>query len=303
MSVSLDNLRKFFGDQVQENAILAPYTSARIGGPADVLITVRNCQELRDAVHSCWESDLPFILIGGGSNLLVSDKGIRGVVILNKAKETEFRLGTEPAVWTASGVVISNLAHRCAAQGLSGLEWAATVPGTVGGAVYGNAGAFGGDIAHNLLRAELLTKNGQEWWAADQMAYDYRSSILKRHQQKAIVLSAEFRLINSETEIIKNTIEQLSIRRKKSQPTGASMGSMFKNPVGDFAGRLIESAGLKGTRVGSAEISKIHGNFFINNGETCAKDIKALILLAQKTVQDKFGIDLELEVEMIGEWE
>ncbi len=302
-SVSLDNLRNIFGDQMQEHVILAPYTSARIGGPADVLLTVRNCQELKNAVHSCWEYDLPFTLIGGGSNLLVSDKGIRGVVILNKAKEIEFRLGTEPVVWSASGVVISNLAHRCAAQGLSGLEWAATVPGTVGGAIYGNAGAFGGDIAHNLLRAELLTQNGQEWVTADQMAYDYRSSILKRHQQKAIVLSAEFRLINCEIGIIKDTIEQFSIRRKKSQPPGASMGSMFKNPPGDFAGRLIESAGLKGTRVGSAEISTIHGNFFINNGETCAKDIKALILLARKTVQDKFGIDLELEVEMIGEWE
>lgn len=303
MSVSLNKLRNLFGDQVQEHASLAPYTSARIGGPADLLLTVRNCQELKGAVLNCWEYDLPFILIGGGSNLLVSDEGIRGVVILNKAKETEFRLGTEPTVWTASGVVISNLAHRCAAQGLSGLEWAATVPGTVGGAVYGNAGAFGGDIAHNLLRTELLTQNGQEWWTADQMAYDYRSSILKRHQQKAIVLSTEFRLNNSEIEIIKNTIEQFSTRRKKSQPPGASMGSMFKNPPGDFAGRLIESAGLKGTRVGNAEISTIHGNFFINNGETCAKDIKALILLAQKTVHDKFGIDLELEVEMIGEWE
>ena len=237
-----------------------------------------------------------------GSNILVSDQGVRGVVILNKAKATEFRPGPEPSVWAESGVILTNLAHRCAAQGFSGLEWAATVPGTVGGAVYGNAGAFGGDIAHNLLRAELMTLNGREWWPVEKMEYGYRTSLLKQGHQKAIILSVEFGLKIGESETIKTTIDQFGARRKASQPPGASMGSMFKNPPGDYAGRLIEAAGLKGMRIGNAEISSVHANFFVNHGETHAADIRALILLAQKTVHDKFGVNLELEVEVIGDW-
>jgi UDP-N-acetylmuramate dehydrogenase len=297
------DLRKRFGEQVQENVSLAPYSSARIGGTADLVITARNRDELARAAEACWDANQGFTLLGGGSNLLISDKGIRGVVILNRAKATEFRPGAQPEVWAESGVVFSNLAHRCAAQGFAGLEWAAAVPGTVGGAVYGNAGAFDGDTAHDLLRAELLTEAGRSWWPVEKMEYSYRSSALKRKEVNAVVLAAEFRLNTGATETIRATIDRLSARRKASQPAGASMGSMFKNPPGDFAGRLIEAAGLKGTRIGSAEISTVHGNFFINNGETRAADVRALILLAQKTVREKFNVDLELEVELIGEWE
>jgi UDP-N-acetylmuramate dehydrogenase len=301
-SVVTADLRKRFSDQVQENVLLAPYTSARIGGPADVLVTARSTDELAHAVQACQDAQLTFTLLGAGSNLLVSDKGVRGVVILNKAKATEFRPGAEPTVWAESGVVFSNLAHRAAAQGFSGLEWAATIPGTVGGAVYGNAGAYGGDTARDLLRAEVLTEAGREWWPVEKMDYGYRTSILKRGKIKGIVLAAEFRLKNAAAETIKTTIDQLTARRKATQPPGASMGSMFKNPPGDFAGRLIEAAGLKGTRIGNVEISTIHGNFFVNNGETRAEDVKALIKLAQRTVFEKFAINLELEVELIGEW-
>jgi UDP-N-acetylmuramate dehydrogenase len=301
-SVVTADLRKRFSDQVQENVLLAPYTSARIGGLADVLVTARNADELARAMQACQDAQLPFILLGAGSNLLVSDKGVRGVVILNKAKETEFRPGAEPTVWAESGVVFSNLAHRAAAQGFSGLEWAATVPGTVGGAVYGNAGAYGGDTARDLLRTELLTEAGREWWPVEKLGYGYRTSILKRGEIKGLILTAEFRLKNAVAETIKTTINQLTARRKASQPPGASLGSMFKNPPGDFAGRLIEAAGLKGTRIGNAEISTLHGNFFVNHGETRAADVKALIEFAQKTVKEKFGVELELEVELIGEW-
>lgn len=302
-SVVTADLRKRFSDQVQENVLLAPYTSARIGGLADVLVTARNADELARAVQACQDAQLPFTLLGAGSNLLVSDKGVRGVVILNKAKETEFRPGADPTVWAESGVVFSNLAHRAAAQGFSGLEWAATVPGTVGGAVYGNAGAFDGDIARDLLRAEVLTEAGREWWPVEKLGYGYRTSILKRGEVKGLILAAEFRLKNAVAETIKTTIDQLTARRKASQPPGASLGSMFKNPPGDFAGRLIEAAGLKGTRIGNAEISTIHGNFFVNHGETRAADVKALIELAQKTVFEKSGVTLELEVELVGEWQ
>ena len=145
-----DILRATFGERLHQNVTLAPYTSARIGGPADYLIDARNSDELADIVAKLWEAKNDFIILGGGSNVLVSDKGIRGIVVLNRAKEVRFNLGDQPSVWCESGAVLSSVAHRAAAFGLGGLEWAANVPGTVGGAVYGNAGAFGSDVAHDL---------------------------------------------------------------------------------------------------------------------------------------------------------
>lgn len=298
----IDVLYAKFGDKVKENISLAPYTSARIGGPADVLITAESADELARIVKLLRQQDLDYIMLGGGSNVLVSDRGVRGLVVLNRAKAVRFHNGDQPSVTAESGVVFSNLANRCASKGFGGLEWAATVPGTVGGAVYGNAGAFGGDMAGNLIRAELLTENGREKFSAGQMVYGYRTSILKRAELDAIVLSAELSLKNSTKEEATVKIEQFSAHRKATQPPGASMGSMFKNPNGDYAGRLIEAAGLKGLRIGNAEISPVHGNFFINHADTKAEDILALIQLVRKTVKEKQGVDLELEIELIGEW-
>lgn len=301
-AIPVDVLRLHFGDAVQENVSLAPYTSARIGGRADVLVMVKSTNELMDVMQVVWEREIPYYVLGGGSNVLVSDQGVRGVVVLNKAKEVRFETSAQPTVWCAAGVTFSNLANRCASKGLAGLEWAATVPGTIGGAVYGNAGAFGGEMSRSLIWAEMLTTNGLEKFSVEKMGYGYRTSVLKRAENKAIVLSALLRLTNSTKEEVSAKIEEFSERRKSTQPPGASMGSMFKNPAGDQAGRLIEAAGLKGTRVGNAEISRVHGNFFINHGETKAEDIHALIRLAQETVNEKFGVQLELEVELIGDW-
>ncbi len=298
----IDVLYARLGDKVKENVSLAPYTSARIGGPADVLLTADTSAELARIVKLLWKHEMPFTLLGGGSNVLVSDRGVRGVVVLNRAKGVKFHTGDQPSVTAESGVVFSNLANRCASKGLAGLEWAATVPGTIGGAVYGNAGAFGGDMAGDLIHAELLTVNGKETFTAEQMGYGYRTSVLKRGEVKAIVLSAELALKNSNKEEVTVKIQQFSAHRKATQPPGASMGSMFKNPPGDYAGRLIESAGLKGTRIGNAEISPLHGNFFINHANTKAEDIRALVELVQKTVKEKQGVELELEIELIGEW-
>ena len=297
------DLRAVFGDRLQENVSLAPYTSARIGGPADMLITVKSADELAATVSRIWELNLSFTMLGGGSNVLVSDRGVRGIVVLNRAKAVRFDTGEHPKVWAESGVVFSNLANRCASLGLAGLEWAATVPGTIGGAVYGNAGAFGGDMSSNLIRADLLTERGREQWPMEKMEYGYRTSALKRGALKAVVLAAELSLKNATVEEVSVKIAQFSERRKATQPPGASMGSMFKNPPGDFAGRLIEAADLKGTRIGNAEISPVHGNFFINHGETKASDVYKLIQLTQETVKEKFGVMLELEIEMIGDWE
>jgi UDP-N-acetylmuramate dehydrogenase len=298
----IDVLRLRFGAAVQENVLLAPYTSARIGGPADVFIMVKSANELMDVMTVLWQQGVTYYILGGGSNALVSDKGVRGVVVLNRAREVRFESGDQPTVWCEAGVNFSNLANRCASKGFGGLEWAATVPGTVGGAVYGNAGAFDGDMSANLIWADLLTENGREKFSVEQMKYGYRTSVLKRGEIKAIVLSAMLRLKNSSKEEVSVKINEFSERRKSAQPPGASMGSMFKNPAGDHAGRLIEAAGLKGTRIGNAEISTKHGNFFINHENARAEDIRALIQLVQKTVSEKFGVDLELEVELIGEW-
>ena len=298
----IDQLYEKFGDKVKENVPLAPYTSARIGGPADILITVDTVAELVRVVKHLWKNEMPFVMLGGGSNILVSDKGVRDVVVMNRAKGVKFHLGDQPSVTAESGVVFSNLANRCATKGLAGIEWAATVPGTVGGAVYGNAGAFGGDMAGNLISAELLTENGKATFTVEQMGYGYRTSVLKRGEIKAIVLSAELGLKNSTKEDVTVKIQQFGAHRKATQPPGASMGSMFKNPTGDYAGKLIEAAGLKGTRIGSAEISPLHGNFFINHGATRAQDVRALIQLVQKTVKEKQGVELELEIEFVGDW-
>jgi len=299
----IDVLYAKFGDKVKENVSLAPYTSARIGGPADVLITADSADELARAIKLLQKHEIDHLLLGGGSNVLVSDKGVRGVVVLNRAKGVRFHSGDQPSVTAESGVIFSNLANRCAAKGFAGLEWAATVPGTIGGAVYGNAGAFGGDMAGNLIWAEILTDNGREKFTAEQLGYGYRTSTLKRGELDGIVLCAELKLENSIREAVSTTIEQFSAHRKATQPPGASMGSMFKNPNGDYAGKLIEAAGLKGTRLGNAEISPVHGNFFINHGTTRADDIRALIELVMKTVKQKQGVDLELEVELVGEWD
>ena len=298
----IDVLYAKLGDKVRENVSLAPYTSARIGGPADVLITAESADELARTIKLLWKLDLEYIMLGGGSNVLVSDRGVRGVVVLNRAKGVRFHNSDEPSVTAESGVIFSNLANRCAAKGLGGLEWAATVPGTIGGAVYGNAGAFGGDMTGNLIWTELLTETGREKYTAEQMGYGYRTSILKRAELDAVVLSAELRLTNSTKEEVTVKIEQFGAHRKATQPPGASMGSMFKNPNGDYAGRLIEAAGLKSARIGNAEISPLHGNFFINHTNTKADDIRALIELVQKTVKETQGVDLELEIELIGEW-
>ncbi|MFZ5822620.1 MAG: UDP-N-acetylmuramate dehydrogenase [Chloroflexota bacterium] len=301
-SLPLPALRAAFGDRLQENVPLAPYTSARIGGPADALVTVSSADELAGTIARLWDMDVPYVLLGGGSNVLVSDRGLRGVAVLNRAKAVRFDSGDKPRVRAEAGVVFANLARRCASHGLSGLEWAAAVPGTVGGAVYGNAGAFGGDMAGSLRQAEMLSEAGRETWPVEKFGYGYRTSALKRGDLKGIVLSAEFGLESSTKEAVSVKIAEFSARRKATQPPGASMGSMFKNPPGDFAGRLIEAAGLKGARIGAAEISPVHANFFINHGQTRAEDVHALVRLAQRTVAEKFGVTLELEIELVGDW-
>ncbi len=301
---TLTDLRTVFGERMQENVPLSGYTSARIGGPADVLIFVRTAEELAQAAKRLWEMDVPFVLLGGGSNVLVSDGGVRGAVIINRARLVKFNSqGELPTLQAESGTTLNDIAQRAARLSLAGLEWASTVPGSLGGAVYGNAGAYDGDMAGNLISVRLLHRqSGKQDWPAEKMEYGYRTSLLKRERPPAVILSAEMQLAHGDRQEILNKMEQYTLLRRASQPPGASMGSMFKNPAGDKAGRLIEAAGLKGKRIGNATISTHHANFFINDHATKAADMVKLIELAKKAVLEQFNVELELEVEMIGEW-
>ena len=296
-----DPLRGAFPDSLQENAPLARYTAARIGGPAEYLLPVHSAAELAEAAEKLWGLEIDFRLLGGGSNVLVADRGISGVVVLNQAKEVKF---AERHVWSESGASIGSIARRAGEKGLSGLEWAATVPGSVGGAIVGNAGAHGRDTASTLDHADVLHRHdGRGRWEIEQLEFDYRSSWLKRNPGQAVVLAGRFDLEPSDPAAVRSTMEEYVEYRQQTQPTGASIGSMFKNPEGDHAGRLIEAAGLKGERRGEAEISSKHANFFVNHGGATAADVYALIELAQQRVAEKFDVELELEVELLGDWE
>ena len=296
-----DQLQGAFPDTLQENAPLAQYTAARIGGPAEFLLAVHSAAELAEAAEKLWGLEIEFRLLGGGSNVLVADRGISGVVVLNQAKEVKF---VEKHVWAESGASIGSIARRAVEKGLSGLEWAATVPGSVGGAIVGNAGAHGGDTASSLDHADVLHRiDGRGRWDVDQLQFDYRNSWLKRNPGQAIVLAGRFDLESSDPAQVQSTMEEYVEYRQQTQPTGASLGSMFKNPTGDHAGRLIEAAGLKEERRGAAEISSKHANFFVNHGGATAANVFALIELAQQRVAEKFEVQLELEVELLGDWE
>ena len=303
-STPLEPLRAAFGRRLQENILMANYTTAHVGGLVDAAVIAQSAAELESAVQSLWSLGTPFFLLGSGSNVLVSDAGIRGVVVINRAHTVKIDThGAAPTVWAESGANLSGTARQLALRGLSGLEWAANVPGSVGGAVYGNAGAFGMDVKACLILAEILHRTeGRQSWPGARLEFDYRSSILKLEPGQAVVLAARFALTTSTKDEVQARMDSYNTQRRLSQPPGASLGSMFKNPSGDYAGRLIEAAGLKGTRIGGAQISKMHANFFVNDQQAKARDIYGLIQLAHRTVQDKFGVDLELEVELLGDW-
>lgn len=305
-------LRAYFGERLQKGVPLARFTAARLGGAADLFLEAQSIDDLVSAARICWEHNLPFILLGGGSNVLVSDAGVRGLVILNKSKTILFNEDAQsPFVRAESGANLGLVARQAAHRGLAGLEWAAGIPGTVGGAVVGNAGAHGEDMAGNLILAEILHRTREdvgeickfEEWKVERLSYAYRSSYLKQQPGQNIVLAALLRLYPGKTETILARMDELTAYRKRTQPPGASMGSMFKNPPGDYAGRLIEAAGLKGQRQGHVQISMVHANFFVNDGAAKAADVYRLIQQAQETVLMRFGVSLELEIELIGDWE
>ena len=299
-----------FGEAFRQDVQLSRYTTAGLGGPADFHVTVRSANEMVEAVTLARRQHIPCWVLGDGSNVLVSDLGMRGLVIRNKAKAIAFRHnGLGVVVRAESGVNLSGLARRCASRGLDGLTWAAGIPGTVGGAVVGNAGAHGSDVANSLRQASILDADLQvRDCPAAEMKYGYRSSALKaahtgQGETDRVVLAAEFNLRPASTAELELRMTEIVEHRKRTQPPGASMGCMFKNPPGDHAGRLMDEANLKGVRIGGAQISTAHANFFVNDDEATAEDVRKLMAEAWHAVKDRFGIALEPEVELIGDWD
>ncbi|NJN17166.1 MAG: UDP-N-acetylmuramate dehydrogenase [Oscillochloris sp.] len=281
---------------------LARHTSWRIGGPARYYAEPRTPEQAAELSAWAVTHELPLIWIGGGTNLLASDDGFPGLVARYRAAEWQIvDHGATATLHVQAGAPMAGTARRVVAMGWAGLEWAEGVPGTIGGAVFGNAGCYGGDIAGVLHHVDLLLGAKREHWSFERMQYGYRTSALKQANASPppLILAAELRLARGDAAALTARVKQIAVERKGKTPWGSSCGSVFKNPPGDSSGRLIEAAGLKGRRVGAAEISGRHANYIVNLGGATSADILALIDLARNEVKRRFGVELELEVRKI----
>ncbi len=312
--MSVVKLEALLGDKLLRDEPLAKYTAARIGGPAEMLYVADARRQLMDVVQTAWDSQIPVRLLGGGANVLISDGGVRGLVVVNRVKsvtvaqevdEAEQELDTLSGdVSVTAGFSLTRLTNECASHGLTGFEWAVSVPGTVGGAIVNNAGAHGADMSDAVRTVHVLDREAQDMimMTADDLAFEYRSTMLKRVGAKRyVVLSATLQFEQDAPDAIRARMDEYRAHRKRTQPPGASLGSIFKNPDGDYAGRLIEAAGLKSYTIGGAAVSEKHANFFINTGGATATDYAALVWHVQREVEAQFGVRLETEIEMIGE--
>lgn len=285
---------------VLPNEPMSKYTTWKIGGPADALIVPENKQQLANLIRRLYEEQIPWLMVGKGSNMLVSDRGIRGAVIkLGRGMEQiQFR-GTE--VEAGGGASFVRLSIMAGKEGMTGLEFAGGIPGTVGGAVYMNAGAHGSDVSRIFKSAEIVLETGElVTYNARDMEFAYRHSIL--HGSRGVVANAIFTLEEGDRLEIAAAMATYKDRRRKTQPLQQPCaGSVFRNPTGDHAARLIEAAGLKGRTIGGAQISELHANFIVNTGQATAEDVLALMELIKDTIATKYDIALVPEVYFVGE--
>ncbi|KXL53298.1 UDP-N-acetylenolpyruvoylglucosamine reductase [Anaerotignum neopropionicum] len=288
-----------------EDAVLADepmdgHTTFRTGGPADIFIMPGSFKEVKESISILKENNIPFMVIGNGSNLLVRDKGIRGAVIQLGRRLSKVDVDGE-FVFAEGGALLTALSAKAAENALSGLEFASGIPGTVGGAITMNAGAYGGEMKDVLISVEVLTEEMEvKTIPVEALELSYRHSILLKDGY--ILLRAKLKLKNGNPEEIKTKMAELGEQRREKQPLQyPSAGSTFKRPQGYFAGKLIQDAGLKGKRIGGAQISEKHAGFIINVGKATTQDILDLIAFCQQTVYEKFGVRLETEVKIIGE--
>ncbi len=308
-----------FGVRIEQGRPLAPLTSIKIGGPAEYFATVHRTNQLLKLVRWARSVGLPYLILGGGSNVLISDTGVHGLVIHNRCRTirvdepvpSDFFVDARPFVFAESGALTAGVARTAVQAGLTGLEWAVSIPGTIGGAVVNNAGAHGSEIKDILWNALVLDQEGQvQDTRASHLGFRYRRSILKRSQAlqpgfDPVVLTVNFRLQRGDPVQIRERAAHYLEHRRRTQPVEPSLGSTFANPPGDFAGRLIEAAGLKGYRIGGVMVSPVHANFIVNPGgvgAARAEDVVRLMDHIRLNVLQQFGIELEPEIQWVGKW-
>ncbi len=284
---------------------MARHTSWRIGGPTRYYAEVYDANQARALAAWACGVGVELIWVGGGTNLLVRDAGFPGIIARYRAQSWQIDdLGDAAILQVEAGASLAGVARRMAGLGWAGMAWAEGVPGTIGGAVFGNVGCYGGDIAGQLQSARLLVGGAEEEWPAERMAYGYRRSALKDGAAPPsgpppLILAACLRLQRGDPDALAATMARIAVERKAKTPWGRSCGSVFRNPPGQSAGQMIERAGLKGMRVGNAEISQRHANYIVNLGGASSADVLSLIAFVQETVRRQFGVDLELEVRVI----
>lgn len=287
-------------ERILINEPMSEHTTFAIGGPADVLLLPHTLEELAAAVRLTREVNLPVTVLGGGSNVLVLDGGIRGIVIqLNEMLPVMSCKGD--VIRVSAGFMLKDVCAFAQQNGLTGIEFACGIPGTLGGAVFMNAGAYGGEMSHVVLRVRTVDHAGEiHEYQADEMAFGYRKSIFQTRQE--FVVGVELQLKKGDKVAIANEMADLMKRRESKQPLEMpSAGSTFKRPQGYFAGTLIEQTGLKGLSVGGAQVSLKHAGFVVNKGNATAQDILDLIHEVQRRVEEAHGVHLEPEVRIIGE--
>lgn len=287
---------------VVEQEPLASKTSFGIGGPAEFFLELGRVEAVEQAIDGACEREIPYFLLGAGTNLLIADRGIEGLVVRVVNRDHEIQ-GTK--VRAGAGLKMMRLARIAADANLRGFEFAIGVPGSVGGAVYQDAGCWGKEIREVLVAAEgYVPGAGRQTWRPAELGLAYRSSALRDGALKgALVISATLQLERGDGEEAKQLMAKLTRERNETQPIKTkNCGSVFKNPPGDSAGRLVQAAGLKGLREGHAVVSELHGNFIVNEGGATADDVRRLIERVMAEVKRRFGAQIEPEVEMVGRW-
>ena len=279
---------------------LARHSQFGVGGPARWFITTREITVLGELLRRCSDSGISVTMIGAGSNTLIGDRGIDGLVV--RHNDRRLRLADDHTVELGAGCMMPRVALDCASRGLAGIEFGIGVPGTCGASVFGNAGAFGTEMADVLIDCTSLGPNGEPLTlAAADCDFGYRRSRFKDDLRGHAIVSARLRIHADDPEVVRERTDSIQTERKASQPYGIrSLGSVFKNPPGDRAGRLIEAAELKGRRSGGAQISPKHANFIVNVDHATAADVLTLVRVAHDAVRERFGVDLEREIVVLG---
>ncbi|MGP1433865.1 MAG: UDP-N-acetylmuramate dehydrogenase [Catonella sp.] len=286
------------GEAIFLNEPMSEHTSFKIGGPAEVFLEITTMEELLKVTDFCRKEGVRFFVLGNGSNLLVADEGLEGVIIHLSGKLAGARMDGD-IIRAGAGLSLSALALFAAEKELTGLEFASGIPGSVGGAICMNAGAYGGEMKDVVEGVYVLTDGMLKYFSAEDMEFSYRHSILSE-LKNAIVVTADFKLMPGKKEEILSKIDELTEKRREKQPLEyPSAGSTFKRPETGYASQLIEEAGLKGTRIGGAEVSKKHSGFIINADNATANDVKELIAYVRKVVEEKSGVKLSPEVKML----